>query len=143
LESPPPYDAALQQPMIQQQQQQQHHQHQLNNRDDHMTGSNTRLISANNTPTQPSKSMSINLNSNYNSNSNNLLSNTPMSTSLQQIHFQQQQQPTNLQYTTVTLGDNNNKARSRNPLNGQHESPQHQHQQYTTMAQLSANPIDV
>ncbi len=57
----------------------------------------------------------------------------------QQNPYQQQ----NLQYTTVQNLEN--RARSRNPLNGlgNNDLDHQQQTQYSTMAQLSSNPIDV
>ena len=154
LESPPPYDAALQQPIkknspnhLQQQQQlilqQQQHQQQRD-----YIGSSTKLISGHNTPTLP-KHLGPTSHS-YSIQNNNLsLLNTPaISASLQQLHYQQQQQmlqqqnlQPNLQYTTVQSLEN--RARSRNPLNGMTNEMDNQSQptQYSNIAQL--NPIDV
>jgi hypothetical protein len=56
-------------------------------------------------------------------------------------HLQYQNQA-NLQYTSVHNIEN--RARSRNPLNGPSDMENQQQQHYTTMAaQLSSNPIDV
>lgn len=150
LESPPPYDAALHQPIkkdspIQQQRQQQF----INQQHKDYMGSNTRLISGSNTPIQQHKyQMNPTKTQSYTANTQNnltLMNSTPtISSSLQQLQYHnqpsQQQQSANLQYTSVHNIEN--RARSRNPLNG--SADMENQQQYTTMAaQLSSNPIDV
>ena len=159
MESPPPYDAALQQPIkknspIQHQQMTSNQQILLQQQQRDFMDSNSKLISGLNTPTLPkhmgatSHSYSVQPQNNL-----SLLSGTPtMSASLQQLHYQQQQQQmlqqhlqqqSNLQYTTVQSLEN--RARSRNPLNGLSNEMEQQAQptQYSNIAQLSSNPIDV
>lgn len=158
MESPPPYDAALQQQVkkdspIQQQRLQSNNQQQflLQQQQKDYMGSSSRLISGSNTPTQPGKHMVSHSYTAVTPSQNNLqiINSTPtIGASLHNIQYQQQQQQqqTNLQYTTVQNLEN--RARSRNPLNGlsseiDHQQQQQQHTQYSTMAQLNANPIDV
>ena len=119
-------------------------------------GSNSKLISGLNTPTQPKHTGATSHSYSVQPQNNNLslLNGTStMSASLQQLHYQQQQQmlqhhqqqqQQQLQYTTVQSLEN--RARSRNPLNGlPNEMDPHATQptQYSNIAQLSANPIDV
>jgi hypothetical protein len=172
LESPPPYDAALQQPIkknspIHQQQQNQNQQHNFQQQQRDYMGSSSKLISGHNTPTQPkhlvmsgggsgSAATSHSYSVQPHNNNNMPLLNANQSASLQQIQhqmFQQQQQQqhahlihqqSNLQYTTVQSLEN--RARSRNPLNGMPNEIENQSQQptqYSNIAQLSSNPIDV
>lgn len=157
MESPPPYDAALQQPIkknspnhLQQQLILQQQQQQQLQRD--FMGSNSKLISGHNTPTLPKHfgPTSHSYSAQHQSNAFSLLNNQAqdaMSASLQQLQYQQQQQmmqqhqQSNLQYTTVQSLEN--RARSRNPLNGMANEMDAQSQptQYSNIAQL--NPIDV
>lgn len=158
MESPPPYDSALHQPIqidspINQQQQHsnlnqnfniQQQQQLINQQQKDYMGSNTRLISASNTPIQQQRQMNPTSHSytvNNNSQNLSLINSTPtqVSSSLQQLQYQNHPN-NNIQYTSVHNIEN--RARSRNPLNG--PSDMENQQQYTTMAaQLSSNPIDV
>ena len=160
MESPPPYETALHQPMTIKKDSPLQPQR-LNQQQKDYMGSNSRLISEANTPTQPLKHavshsytatpQNMTLATNIHNNNNNNTNSTP--NHLQQLGFQNQ---TNLQYTSVHNLEN--RARSRNPLNGlnnnnemdpnqqqqQQQQLQHQHTQYSTLAaQLSSNPIDV
>lgn len=160
MESPPPYDSALHQPIktdspINQQSQHSNHiqnynlqqqQQLINQQQKDYMGSNTRLISASNTPIQQQRQMNPTSQSytvnNTSQNHLSLINSTPnqVSSSLQQLQYQNHPN-NNLQYTSVHNIEN--RARSRNPLNGPADM-ENQQQQYTTMAaQLSSNPIDV
>ena len=115
--------------------------------------SNAKLISGFNTPTQlPLAAKPLTSSNSYTASGGNGLSllnssstaSSNISSSMQQLHYQQQQQQqSSVQYTTVQSMEN--KARSRNPLNGgdmdtaNHQLPTH----YTTIGALSSNPIDV
>ncbi len=156
MESPPPYDSALHQPIkkdsppITQQQQLRFTQQQqllINQQQKDYMGSNARLISASNTPTQPQRlishtSQSYTINSSQPQNLTLHNSSTPNHISSQSMQHLQYQNQANLQYTSVHNIEN--RARSRNPLNGPSDMENQQQQHYTTMAaQLSSNPIDV
>ena len=153
MESPPPYDAALHQPIKKNSPIQQHQripqQQLINQQQKEYMGSNTRLISGSNTPIQQKHLSNTATSHSYTMNTPQQPQNlslinasTPgMSASLQQLQYQN-----SLQYTAVHNMEN--RARSRNPLNALSNDidnqQQHHPTQYTTMAaQLSANPIDV
>ena len=59
---------------------------------------------------------------------------------MQHLQYQHQNQQPSLQYTTVQSLEN--RARSRNPLNGLPNEIDNQ-TQYSNIAQLSSTPIDV
>lgn len=142
MESPPPYESALHQPMslkkespIEQQR--------LNQQQKDYMGSQNRLISEQNTPTQQKHAISQSYTATPQHVANatsttNSITNTPnhVNSTLQQLGYQNQ---SNIQYTSVhNLG-----ARSRNPLNGLPNDMDSQTQYSTIAAQLSSNPIDV
>ena len=141
MESPPPYETTLHQPITIKKDSPIQHQQK-----DYM-GSNSRLISETNTPTQQQKHHAVSnsytaVTTPQHHQNLSLINNTTPSHlgSLQQLGFQQQQQ--NLQYTSVHNLEN--RARSRNPLNGLTNEIDTQNTQYSTLAaQLSSNPIDV
>ena len=153
MESPPPYDAALHQPIKKdsptQQQRLTQQQQLINQQQKDYMGSSTRLISGSNTPIQQQRQ---NTSQSYTVNTPqglSLINSTPVPISSSMNHLQfnnnNQNQAPNLQYTSVHNMEN--RARSRNPLNGPADMDNQQQQQqgqYTTMAaQLSSNPIDV
>ncbi len=145
MESPPPYETTLHQPITIKKDSPIQHQQK-----DYM-GSNSRLISETNTPTQQQKHHAVSnsytaVTTPQHHQNLSLINNTTPSHlgSLQQLGFQQQQQQQqqNLQYTSVHNLEN--RARSRNPLNGLTNEIDTQNTQYSTLAaQLSSNPIDV
>ncbi len=134
--SPPPYDAVSPQQQIKKDNEQ--HILQSQSHKDLMD-SNAKLISGFNTLTQIPKPLTTS--SSYMAGAGNCqgLSTSNTSTSMQQLHYQQQQ--SNVQYTTVQNIEN--KARSRNPLNGDMETGSQLPTHYTTIGHLSSNPIDV
>ncbi len=155
LESPPPYEAPYSnknssptQQQQQQQQQQQAARQLMNNKNDYLTGSNPRLYGnqqqPNQTPTHQAKfnPQASNPTLSYTTSQQNFINQSPFTNgSMQQLNFPHQ---THLQYTTVQSLEN--RARSRNPMTGfqPNEFDPHQQQtQYSTMAQLSSDPIDV
>lgn len=130
MESPPPYDDALQQPNKE--------NSNLNQNQRDYLDSNNKLISGLDTPLQIKHTATSHSYSALNPSQNNLslLNNT--AGSMQHLQFQQNQP--NLQYTTVQSLEN--RARSRNPLNGLPNEIDNQ-TQYSNIAQLSSTPIDV
>lgn len=140
MESPPPYETALHQPMtIKKDSPNQQH---LNQQQKDYMGSNSRLISETNTPTQSKHAVSHSYSAANTPQHQNLSlvnsNSTPLNPSLQQLGYQNQ---TNLQYTSVHNLEN--RARSRNPLNGLPNEIDPNTQYSTIAAQLSSNPIDV
>lgn len=141
MESPPPYESALHQP-INPKKESPIEQQRLNQQQKDYMGSNSRLISEQNTPTQSKHAIAQSYTATpqhmINTANSTSITNTPnhVSSTLQQLGYQNQ---SNIQYTSVhNLG-----ARSRNPLNGLPNEIESQTQYSTIAAQLSSNPIDV
>ena len=133
MESPPPYDDALQQPN----KENSLLQHQ-NHRD--YLDTNNKLITGLDTPLQIKHTTTSHSYSALNPSQNNLSLLNSTTGSMQHLQYQHQNQQPSLQYTTVQSLEN--RARSRNPLNGLPNEIDNQ-TQYSNIAQLSSTPIDV